>query len=168
MDSFGDFLHTWFGAIDGSRITSAQMATRAVVVYIALIVIVRLGNKRFLGRVSNFDILLGVILGAVAGRAISGGAPVVPSIVAIAALVALHWLFSLGAVKSHGLGNLIKGHAVTIVRDGKVDERAMRACHLSAHDLAEELRQHNVPALEAVLEARLERSGEISVLAKKQ
>jgi uncharacterized membrane protein YcaP (DUF421 family) len=166
MESLGDFLRHWFGAIDGSHITSAQMATRAVVVYIAVIIIVRCGKKRFLGKGSAFDIILGVILGAVAGRAISGGAPVVPSLAACAALVALHWIFSLAAVESHTLGNLIKGHARVIVRDGKIDEQTLRDSHLSIHDLEEELRQHNVASLDKVAEARLERSGHISILTK--
>jgi uncharacterized membrane protein YcaP (DUF421 family) len=166
MDGFGYFFRHWFGAIDGSHITSAQMATRAVVVYVAVIVIVRLGKKRFLGKGSAFDIILGVMLGAVAGRAISGGAPVVPSLAACAALVALHWLFSLAALKSHTLGSIIKGHSRVIVRDGNIDEQAMRHSHLSIHDLEEELRQHNVASLAKVAEARLERSGHISILTK--
>jgi uncharacterized membrane protein YcaP (DUF421 family) len=166
MDSIGDFLREWFGAIDGSQITSAQMATRAVVVYIAVIIIVRFGKKRFLGKGSAFDIVLGVMLGAVAGRAISGGAPVVPSLAACAAMVALHWIFSLTAVKSHWLGSIIKGNAQVIVRDGKVDEKILRGCHLSARDLEEELRLHNVPSLDKVAEARLERSGHISIVTK--
>lgn len=166
MDSIGEFLRHWFGAIDGSQITSAQMATRAVVVYIAVIIIVRLGKKRFLGKGSAFDIVVGVMLGAVAGRAISGGAPVVPSLAACAAMVALHWIFSLAAVKSHWLGRLIKGNAHVIVRHGKVDEKAMRGCHLSAHDLEEELRLHDVASPDKVAEARLERSGHISILTK--
>ncbi len=166
MDSLGDFLHEWFGAIDGSQITSAQMATRAVVVYIAVIVIVRYGKKRFLGKGSAFDIILGVTLGAVAGRAISGGAPVVPSLAACVVLVALHWIFSLAAVESHALGSLIKGNARVIVRDGKIDEQALRDSHLSIRDLEEELRHHNVASLDKVAEARLERSGRISILTK--
>lgn len=138
------------------------MATRAVVVYIAVIIIVRCGKKRFLGKGSAFDIMLG----AVAGRAISGGAPVVPSLAACAALVALHWIFSLAAVESHALGGLIKGHARVMVRDGKIDEQALRDSHLSNHDLEEELRQHDVASLDKVGEARLERSGHIGILTK--
>jgi uncharacterized membrane protein YcaP (DUF421 family) len=166
MSSAKVLLHDLFGAIDGRDITVLQMAARAVVVYIALIIIVRLGKKRFLGKGSAFDIIVGVMLGAVAGRAISGGAPVVPSLAACAALVALHWLFSLAAVRSHALGGIIKGHPSVIVRDGKVDEKALRGCHLSKRDLEEELRQHNIASLDRVAEARLERSGQISILTK--
>src|SRR5690349_18583082 len=101
MTSADTALHDLFGAVDGRDITVLQMAARGVIVYIVVIVIVRFGKKRFLGIGSPFDIIVGVMLGAVAGRAISGSAPVVPSLAACAALVALHWLFSRLAVGSH-------------------------------------------------------------------
>jgi uncharacterized membrane protein YcaP (DUF421 family) len=142
------------------------MVARAVVVYIAVIIIVRLGKKRFLGKGTAFDIIIGVMIGAVAGRAISGGAPVIPSLAACAAMVMLHWLFSLLAVQSHFLGGIIKGHATVIVRNGRVDNEAMRRCHLSHRDLEEEMRRHDVAELDQIAEARLERSGKISILTK--
>ena len=113
-----------------------------------------------------FDVVVGVMLGAVAGRAISGSAPVVPSLAACAVMVALHWLFSRFAVGSHVLGDIFKGHATLLVRNGEVDAEALRQAHLSRHDLDEELRQHNVAGLDRVAEARLERSGKISILTK--
>lgn len=167
MDHVGEFLHQWFGAIDGSEITSSQMALRGVVVYLALLIIIRFGKKRFLGKATAFDIILGVMLGSIAGRAITGSAPVLPSLAACAAMVALHWLFSVAAVYWHSFGGLIKGNPRVIVRNGKIDEKAMRICHLSQHDLEEELRHHNVASLDEVAEARLERSGNISVLTTK-
>lgn len=166
MTSADTVLHDLFGAVDGRDITPLQMAARGAIVYIAVIVIVRFGKKRFLGIGSPFDIIVGVMLGAVAGRAISGSAPVVPSLAACAALVALHWLFSRLTVGSHVLGGFIKGHATLLVRDGRVDTKALRAAHLSEHDLDEELRQHNVTSLDEVAEAHLERSGKISILTK--
>jgi uncharacterized membrane protein YcaP (DUF421 family) len=166
MGSVEDFLYGLFGTVDGQEITTLQMAARGVAVYIAVIVIVRFGKKRFLGMGSAFDIIVGVMLGAVAGRAITGASPVIPSLAACAAMVALHWLFSLIAVRSHALGGIIKGHDCVIVRDGQVDRKALLACHLSHRDLEEELRQHDVGSLEQVAEARLERSGKISILKK--
>ena len=166
MTSADTALHDLFGAVDGRDITILQMAARGVIVYIAVIVIVRFGKKRFLGIGSPFDIIVGVMLGAVAGRSISGSAPVVPSLAACAALVALHWLFSRLAVGSHFLGGIIKGHATLLVRDGKIDANALRKAHLSEHDLVEELRLHNIASLDKVAEAHLERSGKISVLTK--
>ena len=51
-----------------------------------------------------------------------------------------------------------------LVREGRADERAMRAAHLTEHDLEEDLRRRGVRRVEQVAEARLERNGDISVV----
>jgi uncharacterized membrane protein YcaP (DUF421 family) len=63
--------------------------------YVALIVVVRAGKKRFLGRATAFDVILVVTLGSIAARAITGGAPLLSSTAALAVLIMIHWIFSL-------------------------------------------------------------------------
>lgn len=167
MGDLENILQQAFGAADSNDITVAQMALRGVMIYIAIIVIVRLGKKRFLGRATAFDIVLAVMLGSIASRAITGNVAVLPALAACAAMVALHWLVSAIAMRWHGIGGIIKGQPRVIVRDGKVDHEAMRAAHLSEHDLDEERRRHDVASLDEVVEARLERSGDISFITKR-
>lgn len=45
--------------VESQDINSLQMALRAVVVYIVTVLIVRLGKKRFMGRATAFDVILG-------------------------------------------------------------------------------------------------------------
>lgn len=143
-----------------------QMTARAVMMYIALLVIVRAGKKRFLGRATAFDVLLVITLGSIAARAITGGAPFFVSIVALAALVFLHWLFSAIARDWQYFSGLIKGHSTILVQSGQVDHEALRGVHMSTDDLAEDLRQQGVADPGRVKEARLERSGQLSVIQK--
>jgi hypothetical protein len=56
-----------------------QMAARAVVVYLATLAIVRIGKKRFLSRASAFDVIVGIVIGSIASRAVTGNAPILPS-----------------------------------------------------------------------------------------
>jgi uncharacterized membrane protein YcaP (DUF421 family) len=79
-------------------------------------------------------------------------------------LVALHWLLSGVALRWHGFGTAFKGHERLLVRDGRIDWEVMRQVHMSERDLWEDLRGKGVRHLEQVAEARLERSGELSVL----
>ena len=52
-----------------------------------------------------------------------------------------------------------------IIRDGKVNQKALKANHITHHDLLEELRQEGqVSKPDAVKLAYLERSGKISVV----
>ncbi len=142
-----------------------QMALRALVVYIATLLMVRLGEKRFLGKNTAFDIILGIILGSVVSRAINGSAPFFPTLVAGFVLVGLHWLFSVLSFRSDHFGTLIKGSTRTIVKDGEIMWTAMRKSHLSKDDLLGALRtEASISAPEEVKEARLERSGKISVI----
>jgi uncharacterized membrane protein YcaP (DUF421 family) len=169
MDDLAGVVEAALGlGIGGNGLTAPQMALRAVVVYVATLVIVRLGKKRFMGKATAFDIILGIMLGSIVSRAITGNAPFLPTLLAAAVLVALHSAFTAVALRSHRFGNAIKGHPRRLVRDGEVDWRQMRAAHLTEHDLWEDLRRHGVTRLEQVAEAHLERNGDVSVCKAKE
>ena len=147
-------------------LSTGQMALRAVVVYGALLLVVRLGHKRFAGRTTAFDMVLAIVLGSVASRAVSGTAPFVPTLVACAVLVALHWLVAAASFHSHRFGLLVKGKPSELVRDGRAIEAQMRRSAISIHDLDEALREAGVADVAKVASARLERGGHISVVKR--
>jgi uncharacterized membrane protein YcaP (DUF421 family) len=135
------------------------MALRAVVVHVVTVLMVRLGKKRFMGQSTAFDVILGIMLGSIVSRAITGNAPFFPAMAAAAVLLAMHWLFSALAFRSHRFGEAVKGEPRVLVRDGTIGWEAMRHAHMSERDLWEDLRGEGVSRLEQVSEARLERSG---------
>ncbi len=138
MDEIEGLLRMVLGlGLESRDITVLQMALRAAVVYVVTVVIVRLGKKRFMGRATAFDVILGIMLGSVVSRAITGNAPLGPALAAAAVLVAMHWLFSAVALRWHGFGQAIKGEPRLLIEKGKVDERAMRKAHMSDKDLWE-------------------------------
>lgn len=143
-----------------------QMVLRAAIVYMLVVVMVRASKKRFIGQATAFDMILGMMLGSVASRAVTGNAPFGPALAAVAALLAMHWLFSLIAMRSGTFGNLIKGEPRTIIRDGRVDEEAMRREHMSGRDLEEDLRSEGLDSPAPVAEGRLERNGGFTVIRR--
>lgn len=153
--------------LDNKEINVAQMALRAVIVYVITVLMVRLAKKRFMGRASAFDVILGIMLGSIVSRAITGNAPFLPALAATAALLAMHWLFSGIALRWHGFGDLIKGKPDDLIRNGEINPRAMRKAHMTERDLWEDLRGKSVSRLEEVAEARLERNGSLSVIKAK-
>jgi uncharacterized membrane protein YcaP (DUF421 family) len=153
--------------LESKDISVLQMSLRAVIVYVVTVVIVRLGKKRFMGRTTAFDVILGIMLGSIVSRAITGNAPFFPALAASAVLVAMHWLFSGVALQWHGFGWAIKGAPELLVRDGTMDEQVMRKAHMTEHDLWEDLRGKSVSDLKQVSEAHLERSGQLSVIKAK-
>lgn len=161
-----DFIAPWGKAFD---LNMAQVAVRTVIVYIVAIVLVRIGNKRFMGRNSAFDLLLGILLGSVFSRAITGQAPMIPTLASGAVLVGLHWISAALAIRFEAFGPWIKGRSRQLVKDGVVDRRAMRKSHIGAQDLNEALRvAGHTTDLKDVELASLERNGMISVVTRKR
>lgn len=157
----------WALGLDESQLAIRHMVVRAVVVFAVAVVIVRLGEKRFISKNTAFDVILGVMLGSVISRAITGQSPFIPTLCAAFVLVGLHWLLAQIAFRSGRFGTLIKGTTRVLIRDGEVDWHAMSRSNLSRDDLLGALRlQASLPDWEKVKEARLERNGEISVIRR--
>jgi len=147
-------------------LTMAQICLRACIVYIALLVFVRLGKKRFLGSATAFDTVLVILIGSMAARAITGNAAFFGTLAAIYVLIALHWLISLISRDWPAFSNLVKGRPTVLIRKGRVDRSALSQAHMSDDDLDEDLRLGGVDGTGSVKEARLERSGKVSVVGK--
>lgn len=146
-------------------LTFWQMAARAPIVYITTIIMIRIGEKRFIGKSTAFDVVLGIVLGSVVSRAITGNAPFFPTLGAGFILVGLHWLLAWGAFQSHRFGTLVKGNSRILVEDGEIVWEGMKKGHISERDLKEALRSEIKSSdLSRVKLACLERSGKITVI----
>lgn len=153
--------------LDVGDLTLWHMAIRAAVVYVAAILMMRLGKKRFRGENTAFDLILGIILGSVVSRAITGQSPFFPTLGAAFVLVGLHWLFSWLSFHFDSFGTFVKGNHRTLIRGGEILWDEMQASHITENDLLGALRSEaNVADPHLIEEARLERSGNISVIPK--
>jgi len=153
-------------ATSAFKLGTLQVCLRALVVFAVLLFYVRIAKKRFLGRATAFDVILVIIVGSIASRAVSGTAPFVPTLAGTLVLILVHWLLSLIASHSRRLSGLVKGHDTLLVRDGTIHTKALHDAHMSMDDLAEDLRSGGVCSVKDVAEARLERSGRVSVIKK--
>lgn len=153
--------------LDAETLTILQMSLRAVVVYIAGLAMIRVGEKRFLGKSSAFDVLLSIIVGSVLSRAINGSAAFFPTLVASIILVGMHWLFAAIAFRNDNFATLVKGKERVLIRNGEIQWSAMRKSHIGERDLLGALRSEaKLSDPSEVQEARLERNGEISVIPR--
>lgn len=153
--------------LGSEHLSLQQMALRALVVYLAAIVIVRLGDKRFFGKHTALDVILGFMLGSILSRAITGNSPFLPTLSAALVLVLLHWSFALGAFHWSRFGTLVKGSKRQLVRDGQVQWDQMKRGQISMEDLLTAVRAGaGSEDLAQVQCAYLERSGDISVIKR--
>lgn len=121
--------------LEAKNINVWQMSLRAVVVFVASIVMLRLGNKRFMGKHTTLDVMLGIVFGSVVSRAINGNAPFFPTLAAALVLVLLHWTLAAIAFRSHGFGKLVKGHDRVLIKDGELQWDEMKRSHVTEGDL---------------------------------
>ncbi|MBC5773932.1 DUF421 domain-containing protein [Pontibacter sp. KCTC 32443] len=144
------------------------MSVRAIVVFFASLLIIRLGNQRVFGNHSIFDIALGIIYGSVMSRAITGNAPFWPTLIAALVLVLLHRGLATLAYHSSGtISNLIKGQPIMLIKDGEMQKKALQKYSITENDLLEAMRiKGGVTDVKSVETACLERSGAISIVPK--
>jgi len=168
MNTFSNFVGPLLGLGSEARdLTFLQISLRAVIVFLATLVMVRLGHKRSLARKSAFDAVLIVILASFLSRAINGTAPLFGTIGAGFVIVLLNRLLALIAYHSHSFGILIKGQPEIIVENGDLILSTMLRNHISTHDLQEDLRlDAQLDDLSKIRVARVERSGDISFIKK--
>lgn len=165
MDIFLAQVQTLLGSGAGIDTESVQMGARTIVIYIATLAIVRVASKRFLSEATAFDVIVAIMLGSIMSRGINSSTPLVPTVVAGAALLGLHWLFATLAYRTNWFGGWIKGHRVLLIKDGQVQEDGMSQAALTSADLAQALRMETRETDPAKIElAYMERNGKISAL----
>lgn len=165
MDALSAMLNQYLGLdTPAQHLTALQVSARALLIYLAGLLLLRLGEHRFLGKNTAFDIVLGFIFGSTLSRAINGGAPYFETLAGGAVLLALHWLFASLAFRSERFDVVVNGKAEPLVRDGERRAEGLRGKRINDRLLAEGLRLRGVSGLEQVASVHLERNGEISVI----
>ena len=163
-----EFLRHLIGP-DSDAINWWQMSIRGIIIFCFALLLVRAGDRRIFGKNSAFDIVLGIILGSILSRAITGNSPFVPTAITSVVLIALHWVFARIAQQNHAFGKLIKGKEIPMVQDGRMQEANMQRENITEQDLLEILRTTGkLTRIDEVKEAYLERNGNISVIPRKQ
>lgn len=162
MGEILSFFESLFG-IGADELKIMHVLSRTVVIYLVGIVLVRIGNTRFVGKMTAFDFILAIIIGSLLSRAITRADLFLKIISATLLLIFLHWFFAILAVKFSGFGDLIKGSGKILVENGEIKWKALKKSHLSEEDLNQALRlKTNESNFSKIKTARLERNGEIS------
>ncbi len=159
------WFHVLIGPDDGSA-SALQMSVRAVLLLLFGIACIRVAGRRTFSQSSPIDIVAAIVIGSNISRVMTGHAAFWPSLAATLMLALGHRLLALATTHWHGLGHLLKGMPMTVIEDGRINEREMARHGISEADLLEGLRQEQVAKPEDVALATLERSGQISVIPR--
>src|SRR5262245_48286859 len=95
MGTIRGWMAEWLGTDRGPlELTTSQASLRAVLIFVIGLAIMRVASRRFLGRATPFDVMLGFLLGSLLSRAISGTAGFVETVVASLVIVLMHRLLA--------------------------------------------------------------------------
>lgn len=140
---------------------------RAAILYSLLILCVRLMGKRQIGELQPVDLVITVLMSEVAAVPMQqNDLPILNSVVALLLLVAFELILSVTSMKFPLFRKLIQGHSIVVIRDGVIDQKAMRRLRVTVSDLVSALRQKNIFDLSTVSYAIFETTGKISVLLR--
>lgn len=142
---------------------------RTIVIYFAVLIIVRIMGKRGIGQLSTLDFVVVIILAELA--AIPMGSITIPiwhGIVPLVTLAILEVCFSYFALINRPLRKMFYGSPQIIIENGHLLKHEMRASRYNLDDLLSQLREQGFYSIEDVEYAILEPSGRLSVVSKSQ
>lgn len=141
---------------------------RTIILYIVVTVAIRLMGKRQIGDMQPNELVVTLLISEIAAIPLQDtDQPVFTGVAAIFVLVFLEIIVSILAMKSFGIRKLLNGKSVVIIKNGIIDQQAMRDVRMTVVDLIELLRGQNVFNINDVAFAVLEVNGNLSVLLKK-
>lgn len=140
---------------------------RTVILYIFVTLGIRLMGKRQIGDMQPNELVVTLLLSEIAAIPLQDTSqPVLSGITSIFVLVILEIVISVTAMKSIHLRKLMSGKSVVIIKNGIIDQAAMKNVRMTVLDLIELLRGQNVFDISTVAFAVLEVNGDLSVLLK--
>lgn len=142
-----------------------EFVLRAVVVYGALLVLVRVTGKRSVGQFTPFDMILLILLGTAVQNSLIGDDISLPGgLILAATLIGLNYAVGWMTARSARLNSLVEGDPVLLGRDGRIfDDRLRREC-ISRADFDEAMRRHGLRDHAQIACAWLETNGTITLI----
>lgn len=140
---------------------------RTAIMYIFVTIGIRVMGKRQIGDMQPNELVVTLLISEIAAIPLQDTTqPLLNGIVAIFTLVIIEIIISLLSLKSIYLRRLMNGRSIVIIKNGRVDEKAMRKVRMTVIDLVELLRDRDVFDLSTVAFAVLEVNGSLSVMLK--
>ncbi|NLU23429.1 MAG: DUF421 domain-containing protein [Clostridiales bacterium] len=138
---------------------------RTVLLYFIIIIGLRFMGKRQIGELEPTELVLTMLLSDLASVPMQDfGIPLLNGVVPILTLLALSMLLSYFNLRCIRFRSLICGEPAVIIRNGTLQQKAMRQNRLTVDELMEELRSQGISDLDSVKYAILETNGQLSVL----
>ncbi len=142
---------------------------RTAILYVFVILGIRLMGKRQIGDMQPSELVITLLISEIAAIPLQDiNQPILNGITAIFVLVILEIILSVLAMKSFIVRKIISGKSVVLIKNGVLDQRAMKSVRITVLDLVELLRSQEIFDISTIDFAVLEVNGNLSVLLKQE
>ena len=143
------------------------LVIRTLILYLLVVVAMRIMGKRQIGELQPSELVITIPISEVAAIPIQDNSlPLITAIIPVMILICLEIFFSVINMKSMLLRTAFSGKAVTIIKNGEIDQKKMKSLRFTIDDLLAALRQQNVFDIDEVDTAIVETNGTLSVFKK--
>ena len=138
---------------------------RAVILYAALIIVVRLMGKRQLGELEPSEFVVAILIADLASVPMQdSGIPLLCGLIPILTVLSAELLLSALSFRSVRFRRLLCGKPVILMEKGKILYGNLKKTRVTVNELVEHLREKGITELSTVQYALLETDGQISAL----
>jgi uncharacterized membrane protein YcaP (DUF421 family) len=144
-----------------------DIVLRAVVLYVFIVFVMRVIGRRELSSMTPFDLVLLIILGdAIQQGLTQDDYSVTGAILAVATIATLQVFTSYLSYRSKKARTVLEGDPIVLVDHGQIVQGNLKRERMTEDEVAEEMRQQQIPSLDEVEWAIIEANGSISFIKK--
>ena len=137
---------------------------RVSVMYLYALALVRISGKQTLGQLTAMDFIVTLIIGDLFDNVFWAEVPVMEGMVAMAVVVVLHMLVTFVTSRNKSIYRALASPARPLVEEGRIVQNNLQLERMRPEELQSALRLKGEEHLREIKEARLEPSGQVSVI----
>lgn len=144
-----------------------EKVLRPLVVYLALVLLLRVFGKRELAQLNPFDLVVLLSLSNTVQNAIIGeDNSVTGGVIGAVSLLTINWIVVRILFRSPRLNRALEGRPAVLIRDGHVDRKALEREALTREELAEVIHRQGFEHIHDVHRCELEPNGTFYIEAR--
>lgn len=145
--------------------TLGEIVVLTVLVYTALVVVLRMTGKRTTSKMNSFDWVVTVALGSMVSTVILvDEVPLVEGVAGITALVLMQYTVAFGAVRIPWFQSLVKASPRLLYYRGEFNDETMRRERLTREEVLASVRTQGYTSMDEVSAVVLETNADLSIL----
>lgn len=137
---------------------------RVSIMYVYALALIRISGKQTLGQLTPMDFVVTLIIGDLFDDVFWAEVPVIEAMVAFATIVLAHMLVTFITSRNTSLYWMLASPARPLIEEGRLVQKNLQKERIRGEDVQFELRLKGEEHMREVKEARLEPSGQVSVI----